>query len=253
MNENKLLTKYLFPMMLQIIIIALIAVIFNKNGIMLGYESVMGIILVVLAGVSSALWGILYQCRCKGNRFSEIIRDFINIRQSIKSYLWVFVFLVIDFAGVIISKGFQLGSIWFLVLLFLKALIFGGIEEIGWRYTFQPAMEQKVTYIPAVFITFICWGIWHFLFFYIDGSITNVNVPFFSLGLLTNCFILSALYAYSGSLWICVMTHALINVFSQIAVDDNIIISVISKIVCMIIAVALYNMASKKKSRTRWI
>lgn len=214
---------------------------------MLGYESVIGIILIVLSGVSSALWGILYQCRCKGKRFSEIIRDFINIRQSIKSYLLVIIILVIDFGGVIISKGFQMKSIWFLILLFLKALVFGGIEEIGWRYTFQPAMEQKVTYISAVFITFICWGIWHFLFFYIDGSITNVNVPFFSIGLLANCFILSALYAYSESLWICVMTHALINAFSQIAVDDNVIISIILKIVCMVIAVVLYNTTSKKK------
>lgn len=203
--------------------------------------------MIVLSGVLSALWGILYQCRCKGKRFSEIIRDFINIRQSIKSYLLVIIILVIDFGGVIISKGFQMKSIWFLILLFLKALVFGGIEEIGWRYTFQPAMEQKVTYISAVFITFICWGIWHFLFFYIDGSITNVNVPFFTIGLLTNCFILSALYAYSGSLWICVMTHALINAFSQIAVDDNVIISIILKIVCMVIAVVLYNTTSKKK------
>ncbi|MGN0350798.1 MAG: CPBP family intramembrane glutamic endopeptidase [Roseburia sp.] len=247
MKENKLLTKYLFPVMLQIIIIALIAAILSNNGIKLGYGSAIGIILIVLSGVSSALWGGLYQCRCNGKRFSEIIKDFINIRQSIKSYLLVILFLVIDFGGVIISKGFQLDSIWFLVLLFLKALVFGGIEEIGWRYTFQPAMEQRVTYIPAVFITFICWGIWHFLFFYIDGSIMSVNVPFFLLGLLTNCFILSALYSYSGSLWICVMTHALINALTQSAVDDNVSISIILKIVCMVIAVVLYNKTSKKK------
>lgn len=138
-------------------------------------------------------------------------------------------------------------GIWVLILLFLKALVFGGIEEIGWRYTFQPAMERKLTYFWSVFITFICWGIWHFLFFYIDGSITNVNVPFFLLGLLTNCFVLSALYAYSKSLWICVMTHALINAFSQIAVDDNVIVGIILKIVCMVIAVVLHNMISKKK------
>lgn len=124
--------------------------------------------------------------------------------------------------------------------MFLKALVFGGIEEIGWRYTFQPAIERKLTYFGAVSVTFICWEIWHFLFFYIDGSITNVNVLFFSFGLLTNCFVLSALYAYSGSLWICVMTHALINALLQIAIDDNLIISIILKIVCMVIAVVLH-------------
>lgn len=252
MNDNKLLTKYLFPVMIQIVIVALITVIFSNNGIKLGYGSVIGIILIALSGVSSALWGVIYQCRYNGKRFSEIIKDFINIRQSKKSYLLMIAFLVIDFGGVIINNGFQIESIWFPILLFLKAIVFGGIEEIGWRYTFQPAIEQKVKYIPAVFITFICWGIWHFLFFYIDGSIMRINVPFFLLGLMTNCFVLSALYAYSGSLWICVMTHALINTLSQIAVDDNVvdnnvIISIILKIVCMVIAVVLYNMTSKKK------
>lgn len=97
MNENRVLTKYLFPVMMQIIIIALIAYVFNNIGIKSGYESVIGIILIVLSGVSSALWGVLYQCRYNARCFSEIIKDFINIRQSIKSYLLVIIFLVIDF------------------------------------------------------------------------------------------------------------------------------------------------------------
>ena len=163
------------------------------------------------------------------------------------SYLLVAVFLLIDFGGVIVSGGFPVERVRLLLPLFLKALVFGGIEEIGWRYTFQPALERKIAYIPAVFVTFICWGIWHFLFFYIDGSIANVNIPFFLLGLLTNCFILSALYAYSGSLWICVMTHALINALSQIAVDDDVAISIILKIACMTIAVGSHHMVSMKK------
>ena len=165
------------------------------------------------------------------------------------SYLLVFMFLLIIFGEAVVSKGFQMKSIWIPVLLFLKALAFGGIEEIGWRYTFQPVMERMVTYIPAVFITFICWGIWHFLFFYIDGSLTaGINVPFFLLGLLTNCFVLSVLYAYSGSLWICVMTHALINALSQIAVEQNVVIGIILKIVCVTIAVVLYYMVSKQNA-----
>lgn len=58
MNGNKVLTKYLFPVMMQIIIIALIAVVFNNIGIKLGYESVIGIILIVLSGVSegTCIW-----------------------------------------------------------------------------------------------------------------------------------------------------------------------------------------------------
>lgn len=250
MKEYKILTKYLFPLMLQITVVALVAIMMRTNGIELGYGSVPGIVLIVLSGISSALWGILYQCRQNNKHFLDIVKDFVYVKQSISSYLFVLIFLLLDFGGVILCNGFHLESIWLLILLFLKALIFGGIEEIGWRYTFQPAMERKITYIPAVIMTFICWGIWHFLFFYIDGSIAGVNIPFFLLGLLTNCFILSALYAYSGSLWICVMTHALINALSQIAVNDDMVVSTLLKIACMAIAVGLQHMIDKARPQT---
>lgn len=219
MEDIKILTKYLFPVMLQIIIIALIAVVLRKKRIMIGYESVKGMVLIVLAGVSSALWGILYQCKYNHKNFLEIIKDFFNVRQSVMAYLLVVLFLLVIFGETIICKGFQIKSMWIPVLLFLKALVFGGIEEIGWRYTFQPVMEKMVSYIPAVLITFICWGIWHFLFFYIDGS-----------------------------LWICVMTHALINALSQIAVDKNVMVGIILKMVCIVLAVVLYFMATKQKA-----
>lgn len=252
MNKKALvpiLTKYLCPLMLHIMIVAVVAAVMKNHGMEPGYESVHGIVLIVLSGISSALWGILYQCRHCHKQFRRLISDFFDIRQSVKSYLLVLLFLAFDFGGVIINNGFKSEHIWLPILLFLKAIVFGGIEEIGWRYTFQPAVERGTGYIPAVLITFICWGVWHFLFFYIDGSIKSVNVPFFLLGLLTNCFILSALYAYSGSLWICVMTHALINALSQLAIDDNAVVSIILKIVCMVIAVGLYNMSLKKKAQ----
>lgn len=252
MNKPRILTKYLFPVMLQIVIIAMIAAVLRNNKITIGYGSVIGVVLIVLSGVSSALWGVLYQCRYNHKSFLGIIKDFFNFRQSIMSYLLVIMFLLIVFGEAVIRKGFQMESMWVPILLFLKALAFGGIEEIGWRYTFQPVIERMVTYISAVLITFIFWGIWHFLFFYIDGSLASINVPFFLLGLLTNCFILSALYAYSESLWICVMTHALINAFSQIVVDDvdgNVIVGIILKILCMVIAVGLYYMVLKQKAQ----
>jgi len=250
MELYNILTKFLLRVMMHIFVITLIVFALKKKGLTLGYDSAIGVVLIVLAGVSSAFWGIVYQCKYHEKSLLQICKDFLDFKQPIKCYLLVLMFLLLIFGGTLWGKGFQVKSIWIPVLLFLKAIAFGGIEEIGWRYTFQPAMERIVTYVPAVFLTFLCWGIWHFLFFYIDGSLAGTfNISFFLLGLLTNCFVLSALYAYSGSLWICVMTHALINSLSQIEIasDEHIIMGIVLKAVCILLAVGLYFMASRQK------
>lgn len=192
-------------------------------------------------------FGVFYQIKYNAKRPLSILKDFFDIKQSIKIYAVVLVFLFMDFCSVIVSKGFKIESLLILLVLFFKAIAFGGIEEIGWRYSFQPCLEKKIPYIAVTIITFLCWSIWHFLFFYIDGSIEIVNVPYFLLGLLTNCFIFSALFAYSNSLWICVMTHALINTLSQITVNDNALIGNIFKVVCICFACFLFHVSKRKR------
>lgn len=131
---------------------------------------------------------------------------------------------------------------------FSLRIVFGGIEELGWRYSFQPSLEKKISYIASTLITFVCWAVWHLLFFYIDGSLGTIHVLGFLLGLLTNSFILSALFAYSNSLWICVMTHALINTFSQMSINDNVLLDYIAKAICIFFAVYLYHVSKKKRT-----
>ncbi|MCI5621862.1 MAG: CPBP family intramembrane metalloprotease [Lachnospiraceae bacterium] len=247
MNNKSIIKGFLFPTLLQITVVAALVGILKGKGYELGYNSFLGIVFIIFGGVSSALWGVFYQIKYNAKRPLSILKDFFNMKQSIKSYAIVLVFLFMDFCSVIVSKGFKIESLLVLVVLFFKAIVFGGIEEIGWRYSFQPCLEKKIPYIVATIITFLCWSVWHFLFFYIDGSIEIVNVPYFVLGLLTNCFIFSALFAYSNSLWICVMTHALINTLSQITINDNALIGNISKVVCICFASFLFHVSKKKR------
>lgn len=205
MNNKSIIKGFLFPTLLQITVVAALVGILKAKGYELDTIR-FGNGFIIFGGVSSALWGVFYQIKYNAKRPLSILKDFFDIKQSIKIYAVVLVFLFMDFCSVIVSKGFKIESLLILLVLFFKAIAFGGIEEIGWRYSFQPCLEKKIPYIAATIITFLCWSIWHFLFFYIDGSIEIVNVPYFLLGLLTNCFIFSALFAYSNSLWICVDT-----------------------------------------------
>ena len=237
MNNKSIIKGFLFPTLLQITVVAALVGILKAKGYELGYNSFLGMVFIIFGGVSSALWGVFYQIKYNAKRPLSILKVFFDIKQSIKIYAVVLVFLFMDFCSVIVSKGFKIESLLILLVLFFKAIVFGGIEEIGWRYTFQPIIEERHNYVFSTCVTFVFWGIWHFLYFYIEGSIQFVQVSSFLLGLLINCFILSALYYKTKSLWICVMTHALINTLSQISVGGNLIVSMICKVIIICIAI----------------
>ena len=141
-------------------------------------------------------------------------------------------------------------SAWYVpVVMFFKHIIFGGIEEIGWRYIFQPVLQERCNYIVATVITFVMWGMWHFSYFYIEGTLPQVQASAFLLGLLVNCFILSALFIVTKSLWICVMTHSLINVFTQLAMGGSQYVSYACRIIIIVTAVVL-SIKEQKLSNT---
>ena len=136
---------------------------------------------------------------------------------------------------------------WYLpIILFCKALVFGGIEEIGWRYFFQPALQEKLTYLVSTLFTFLAWSLWHILYFYIDESLATIQLLPFLLGLLSNCFILSAIYTKTRSLWLCVMTHALINALSQLSSAENLWLSLVIKVLIILLAMKIASSSMEK-------
>ena len=123
--------------------------------------------------MSSAFWGVIYQIRYNDKRPLSIFKDFFNIKQSIKIYAMVMMFLFMDFCSVIVSKGFKIEGLLFLLILFIKAIAFGGIEEIGWRYSFQPYLEKRIPYIAATIITF-CVGAYGISCFFILMAVCSL-------------------------------------------------------------------------------
>lgn len=243
MNRKKELLIYLSGALGQIFIISIVVFLLRSIGMMIDYTTAPGILAIGIGGISSALWGVIVTNRYQKATLKEMLIDFVNVRQPFSGYILVFVFLLLDF----VPQGgkFQIDSWYIPIILFLKAILFGGIEEIGWRYTFQPIIEEKYNYIFSTLMTFVSWGIWHLLYFYIEGSLYQVMVTEFLSGLLINCFILSALYNKTRSLWICVMTHALINMLSQMSRGGNLYISLICKGIIIILAI---DVSHKSKS-----
>jgi membrane protease YdiL (CAAX protease family) len=73
-------------------------------------------------------------------------------------------------------------------------------------------------------------------------------IPFL-IGILVNSFILSALYVKTNNLWICVMTHSLINVFSQLVTGGNQYVGYFSKVVIIVIAIILATKTIRKQDK----
>ena len=247
MSRKQALSMYLLGTFGQVLGVSLLVWFLRAGGVKVDFTSPMGIIAVIVGGLSSALWGGLASISYDQSSFKQVLKDFFQVKQAPLNYLLVLIFIGLDFLPLVLS-GKMIIPTWYLpIILFVKALVFGGIEEIGWRYFFQPTLQEKLTYIVSTLCTFVAWSLWHLLYFYIDGSLAMVNLIPFLLGLLSNCFILSAIYTKTRSLWLCVMTHALINALSQLSsTEESLGLSLVIKVLIIFFAMRIASSSMEK-------
>ena len=246
MSRKQALSMYLLGTFGQVLGVSLLVWFLRAGGVKVDFTSSLGIIAVVLGGLSSALWGSLASISYHQSSFKQLLKDFFQVKDSFANYCLVLVFLILDFFPFILGGKITTQSLVLPVVLFFKALLFGGIEEIGWRYFFQPTLEERIPYLSATLITFLAWSSWHFFYFYIDGSLAVIQMLPFLVGLLTNCFILSALYHKTQNLWICVMTHALINTLSQLSSTESVWLSLVIKVLIILLAMRIASSSMEK-------
>ena len=246
MNRKQALLLYLSGTFGQILLVSLLVWLLRAGGVRVDYGTPIGLFTLMLGGLSSAIWGAIISIRYHHSSLKKLVRDFFQVKQALLNYLLVLIFIGLDFLPQVFS-GEMIIPTWYLpIILFVKALIFGGIEEIGWRYFFQPTLQEKLTYLVSTLCTFVAWSLWHLLYFYIDGSMATVHLLPFLLGLLSNCFILSAIYTKTRSLWLCVMTHALINALSQLSSVENIWLSLVIKVLIILLAMRIASSSVEK-------
>lgn len=246
MNRKQALSLYLAGTLGQILLVSLLVWLLRAWGLRVDYGTPIGLFTLMLGGLSSAIWGGYVSIRYHHSSFKQLVRDFFQVKQAPLNYLLVLIFIGLDFLPLVLS-GKMIIPTWYLpIILFVKALVFGGIEEIGWRYFFQPTLQEKLPYLVSTLCTFVAWSLWHLLYFYIDGSLAMVNLLPFLLGLFSNCFILSAIYTQTRSLWLCVMTHALINSLSQLSSAESVWLSLVIKVLIILLAMRIASSSMEK-------
>ena len=246
MSRKQALSMYLMGTFGQVLGVSLLVWFLRAGGVKVDFTSLMGIIAIIVSGLSSALWGSIASISYHQSSFKQVLKDFFQVKDSLANYCLVLVFLLLDFFPFIFGGKITSQSLILPIVLFFKALLFGGVEEIGWRYFFQPTLQEKIPYLSATLITFLAWSSWHLLYFYIDGSLAVIQLFPFLVGLLTNCFILSALYHKTQNLWICVMTHALINALSQLSSTESVWLSLVIKVLIILLAIKIASCSMEK-------
>lgn len=135
-------------------------------------------------------------------------------------------------------------------------LIIGGLEEAGWMYILQPALDKKYGFVLSSVLVGLIWILWHVPLFFIPGTNHSgglINFWMFAVQLIAFRFFDGAIYKISGKgrVFLCVLFHTMFNAASPIfgtmtmtwagTITANAAVVLVS-----IVTVVLYN-----KKRTR--
>lgn len=213
----------------------------------------MGLIVLAVGGLSTAAAGAFTAKKYgKINHYRTLLKDFFHIRQPILYYLAIIGLFFILFATRMLHGQMQDGKGWGdLPFLFFVAILFGGVEEIGWRYLLGPALEGVFSFGVSTMIVTGLWAIWHIMFFVIDGSILGMqllDVSVFLISLLGTAFVLGAIFRITKSLWLCVFYHALLNALTQIFIPVSTVGTIIISIVSVLLSLIFIELRDRQLS-----
>lgn len=106
----------------------------------------------------------------------------------------------------------QVSSPFQFFIFFFPAIIFGGLEEVGWRGILQERLSNKIKPLPLAIIIGLIWGAWHMPMFLIPdlGNTPAGYLPFVLQGIILS-MIITYLYAKTASIPLTVFCHAAIN------------------------------------------
>lgn len=252
MTDKKIIVWYLIGTFLLTYLMWGVIITANHFGY-LKFGTFFYMIIYAAGGLAPTIFG--YVISKKANRiegFIPLVKEYFRVKQPLKYYVLMLGFFAISFGIPALMNGATNRMAWYYGFpLILQMIFFGGLEELGWRYTLQPTLEKHLSFFAASLITAYVWALWHLPLFFIEGMNKGMNFWLFVVGVFGMAFSLAAIYHVSKSIWLCVLFHASINAFSQVwAIPNNIQISLLTtlvRIVLAVIIVALSNHMVKSK------
>lgn len=159
----------------------------------------------------AAFW-VMRKTNCVSG-FKDWLSKTFDWKQSLWKYAAAVVFAAIFFCCLCAVSGYSVGAPLFAVVFMIPPMLFmGGLEEVGWRGLLQPELEKRLGFTLATLVVSLIWWLWHLPLFYING-VSQYGTDFleFGINILGLSFALAALKKTTGSTWLCVFLHCLVN------------------------------------------
>jgi membrane protease YdiL (CAAX protease family) len=145
--------------------------------------------------------------------FKEWIKNVFNFKQPVRFYLRGIALNALYLVPQIIINGAENMNSPYLLLVLTPLMLFGGgMEEAGWRYILQPALDKRYGYFVSSVVVAVIWWAWHLPLFFIAGTSQHAsNLWLFALNIIGLTFALGAIRKISGSVFLCVLFHCIHN------------------------------------------
>ena len=162
--------------------------------------------------------------------FKKYFLTIIKFRVSIFYYLFsISMIFGIAYLGIWINTLIK-GSIWSgsspdfisLVRLTFMMVVFGGLEELGWRGLLLPALTKFFEFQISALIVGVIWAIWHLPLFFMRGAPQyQSDFSAFAIQTIGLGFVLAWLYGRTKSVFVCVLFHAFANAVSSSGLSSS--------------------------------
>lgn len=177
----------------------------NENATLFLYFTVIGF----GAGMAPAYAAFIVQRKQTGIKFKAFCKQIFHTVNICRSIVFLIIFAAIQFVTCVVQESY-LGNPWYLFILFMPMMIWGGgLEEIGWRGIFQPLLEKRFSFFASALIEGMIWSVWHLpLWFVPNSSQGAMNFLAFTLYCITLGLTLAAAYRLTKSIWVTILIHA---------------------------------------------
>lgn len=228
MNTNQILTRK--PLLYLLLTFTIswtawgILAAFSHNSV-LQYGQPVFMILYLAGGLGPFIAAFIVNKKYASKQeYKKFIKEIVRVKVDFSWYLWViFIPLVVSsipwfiacFSAGHLEPLFK-GPFYMALVMLPMMVIGGGLEEVGWRGVLFPGLLKTNTVTVASLITAIMWTIWHLPLWFINGlPQTQFNFGVFFVSVLGITFLLSVLYTFTESIFLCILLHSFFNSYGN--------------------------------------